>query len=261
MIRDILNRQPIARIGAPVRSWQSRGAELIETPNTDIGYVTGGNIVSGLTNALKSGLGFYGAIKDTQAQRAYNENLAQLAEQQYQDEQAKLAAEQDLKERALAQQAELKQQELAAQEARARQQREQQLADMAVKRQQELADAERKRQQELADMETRRQYALEDVAAKQAAEQAAYERNRQAAIADAIASKLPAEEKQQYLENPQAYDVKYSPNSVVGRLLGFREYNLKPRGMQSPLYPTEAKQVQPQNAYANVSDEDLLKGL
>lgn len=87
-INEALNRQPIRRMGQPVRSWQSRGAELIQTPGAEIGYATGGNVLAGLSNALKSGLGFYGAMQDARNQKAYNENLAQLAEQNEQAQQA-----------------------------------------------------------------------------------------------------------------------------------------------------------------------------
>ena len=87
-INEALNRQPIRRMGQPVRSWQSRGAELIQNPGAEIGYATGGNVLAGLSNALKSGLGFYGAMQDARNQKAYNENLAQLAEQNEQAEQA-----------------------------------------------------------------------------------------------------------------------------------------------------------------------------
>lgn len=83
------NITPIARMGMPVRSAYSKIAEGIQEPSSQLGLLgDSGNIVTGLTSALKSGLGFYGATQDARNQQAYNENLAQLAEQNEQEQKA-----------------------------------------------------------------------------------------------------------------------------------------------------------------------------
>jgi len=123
MIREILqgkslnsNIAPIARIGRPVRSAYSRAADAIQTPDSRIGILgTAGNWTSGLANALKGGLGFYGAMKDAQAEQAYNDYLAQQAEQDRADKLAQQQAEMDYKNRSLEQQAMLAQNAIDAQ--------------------------------------------------------------------------------------------------------------------------------------------------
>lgn len=124
-IRDILagkklnsNISPIARMGRPVRSNYSVAADMIQTPDSRIGILgSEGNWVSGLSNALKSGLGFYGAKKDAQAEQAYYDALAQQAEQDRQDKLAQQAFENEYKTNALAQQADLAQKQIDAQAA------------------------------------------------------------------------------------------------------------------------------------------------
>lgn len=81
------NIRPINRIGAPVQSAYTRAAQTIKDPSEDWGLLgTKGNIAAGLTSALKSGLGMYGALKDLRAEQAYNDALAQQAEQNRQDQ-------------------------------------------------------------------------------------------------------------------------------------------------------------------------------
>lgn len=124
-IRDILQRRkinsninPIARMGVPVRSNYSTAADYIQTPDRTLGLLGGtGNLVTGLTSALKGGLGFYGAKQDARNQQAYNEYLAEQAEQARQDKLAQQATENQYKQDALAQQAELAQKQIEAQAA------------------------------------------------------------------------------------------------------------------------------------------------
>ena len=81
------NIRPINRIGYPVQSAYTRAAQTIKEPSEDWGLLgTKGNIAAGLTSALKSGLGMYGALKDLRAEQAYNDALAQQAEQDRQDQ-------------------------------------------------------------------------------------------------------------------------------------------------------------------------------
>ena len=183
------NLTPIARMGAPVRSWQSRAADMIQTPDSTLGLLgSKGNWVSGLSNALKSGLGFYGARKDMGNQKAYNENLAQLAEQERQDKLAQQAWEQDYKERALAQDLEKAQLSIDADNRRAE-----------ISRGYALEDAQRRREQELADAELKRKQAIEDRDAQYQHEQSIYNRNRE----DQLQAALDAEQRKQAYEQEQ----------------------------------------------------------
>ena len=259
MIKDILNRQPIARMGAPVRSWQSRGAELIQTPGADIGYVTGGNIVSGLTNALKSGLGFYGAIKDTQAQRAYNENLAQLAEQERQDKLAQAAAEEQYKQQVLAQQAELARQQLEAQAnaATARYAHEKEMEGIRQRNAVALQQAQLQKQQEAKDLALRQQgidptrYGYDEEYTKQindlAAAKAAEEKRQEHLNKLVESGKYSPEDVDIVRENPQQYTL-YSEK--VSPILSFFGYNptgvVKKKGPQSPLQAPKEQKTQAQ---------------
>lgn len=95
-IRDILsgrrinsNIAPIARMGQPVRSKATRYASIIPENDTRLGFLKGGNLVSGLTSGLKSYLGFKGARQDYENERAYNDYLAQIAEQRMADQEAR----------------------------------------------------------------------------------------------------------------------------------------------------------------------------
>ena len=190
-INDILNVKkkvlpsnivPIARMGVPVRNKYGQMAEFIKEPTSDIGYVKGGDIATGLASGLKSALAFYGASKDALAQQAYNDNQAQLAEQERQDKLAQQAAEQDLKERELAQKKELAQIALEAEQARAKLAREQALQDMATKRAQAVEDWNAQKQAAIEAENRKRAYEEEQLAIKQldpASQQKYYEMKQQ----------------------------------------------------------------------------------
>lgn len=272
-IKEILagrgsNINPITPIGRPTRSVYSRMADTIQTPNSMLGLMgSTGNWVTGLTNAFRSGLGFYGAKKDYEAEKAYNEQLAAQAAQERQDKLAQQAWEQEYKERALAQDLEKAQLSIAADNRRAE-----------IARGYALEDADRRRAQELADAELKRKQAIEDRNAQYAHEQSIYDRNRANAIADRdaqlqaaidaenrkqahdlhleeqkrqntindmIAKGLRPEEAQKFLNNPQGYDA-YS------------------RGWYNPARwfgPKNTIVERKQPNFSNVSNEDLLKGL
>lgn len=143
------------RLAMPTRSWQTRMSEQIQDPNSQLGLLgDAGNWVSGLTGLAKGALGMYGALKDDEAQKAYSQQMADLAEREYQDKLAQQQTENAFKEKQLAQQAELEGNRLANQK---------EIAGMNIK-----ADTAK---QALA-----RQYALADQEAKNAHEQALYER-------------------------------------------------------------------------------------
>lgn len=95
---------PIVRMGQPVVSKYTRFAEKISDPSLEMGYAKGGDIVAGLTSGLKGYLGMRGAMEDMRNQQAYNDNLAQIAEQERQDKLAQQEVENQYKRDMLAQQ-------------------------------------------------------------------------------------------------------------------------------------------------------------
>lgn len=251
VIRDIAqgklasNITPIARMGSPVRSAYSRAAEMIQTPSDDIGYAKGGFLLSGLTNALKSGLGFYGAAKDAQAEQAYYDSLAEQAKQEREDKLAQQQAEMDYKNNALAQQKELAQMNIDAANTRANTAREQALADREAQWAHEASVYNRNRADAMADQQAQLQAAIDAENRKQNNALALEEQKRQNAINDTIAKGLRPEEQQKYLNNPQNYYIK--SRSILSPARWF--------GAKNSLIERE------QTNFSNVSDEDLLKGL
>lgn len=103
------------RLARPSASAATRMANSMESADPALGYMKGGEWLSAITNGLKTGLGFYGAIKDAQAQDAYNQQLAELAAQERADKQAQQAFENDYKNRELAQKETLQQGQFANQ--------------------------------------------------------------------------------------------------------------------------------------------------
>jgi hypothetical protein len=241
-INEVLKRQPIVRMGAPVRSWQSRGAEIIQTPGAEIGYATGGNVLAGLSNALKSGLGFYGAMQDARNQQAYNENLAQLAEQERQEELAKQAYEQDFNERKLEQQMKIEQLKLQEQERIRQQQREQALADRAAQYAHEQDIYNRNRADILADKEA--QYAHEQ-AMKQAEREYQETQDIEKAKRDKLKSELDAQQFLSILENPNQA-ITAQNVGWLGRIFGRPKYKLSVADIirgNIPSYSTEEEAI------------------
>ena len=191
-ITEILNNQtlPTMREKLAVRPSKSKytiAAEGIQTPDNTLGYVKGGNLLTAITNGLKSGLGFYGAMQDRKAEQEYNQALADLAAKEREDKLAQQAFENDYKDRELAQKAELAQGQYANQKdiaqmhidadaLRAKQARQNALIDAERQRQYALEDRNLLRQQALEDAERNRNYALEDRNYKTAQEQALYKR-------------------------------------------------------------------------------------
>ena len=247
-INDILqgksNISPIRRMGVPTSSWQSRASEMIQVPNADASFVKGGDIVTGLTSALKSGLGFYGAMQDAKNQQAYNDYLAQVAEQERQDKLGQQAFENDYKDRALAQQAELAQNQLSAQAAMKQQEIEAQNARAELARQQALADRADQRKYEQTIYDRNRADTLSDTqAANEAKAQAQFVQDM-----DEVASKrLSPEKYNQWRENPQGYDIRTRGWYNPARWINGKNY-IEPKNGQ-------------QTNFSNVSNEDLLKGL
>ena len=249
-IKDILqgrklqsNLTPIARMGAPVRSWQSRAADMIQTPDSSLGLLgSKGNWVSGLASAVKSGLGFYGAMKDYENQKAYNENLAQMAEQERMDKLAQQDAEEKFRRDKLAQellihtnqlgaqrdyqnaqfenQKTLKQMEIDAANARAKTARNQSIADR---------DAQWAHEQELRDLVLKQQgidptkYGKDEAYTKQVNDMQAAKKAYEQYINDVnaqAAKNLTFEDYVNWRENPSAYDI--DGRGWTGRKLGVR---------------------------------------
>lgn len=182
------NIAPINRMGAPVKSKYTIAAQSLSRPTTDWGYVKGGDIAAGLASGLRGYLGMRGAIEDARNQQAYNDYLAQMAEQERQDKLAQQAWEQDYKERALAQDLEKAQLSIDADNRRAE-----------IARGYALEDAERRRLQEVADAELKRKQAIEDRNAQYRHELSVYNRNRENQLQDALA----AENRKQAYEQEQ----------------------------------------------------------
>ena len=103
------------RLARPTASAATRMSNSMESVDPALGYMKGGEWLSAITNGLKTGLGFYGAIKDAKAQDAYNQQLAELAAQERADKQAQQAFENDYKNRELAQKETLQQGQFANQ--------------------------------------------------------------------------------------------------------------------------------------------------
>lgn len=183
-IKDILQRKkinsninPIARMGVPVRSNYSRAAETIKDPTEDLGLLgTAGNIAAGLTAGLKSGLGFYGAMQDARNQQAYNNYLAQVAEQERADKLAQQATENEYKTNALAQQKELAQMGIDAQTAARAEQFANQKEMEAIKQANALELQKLNAKSALDVAAAKRSQDLSDLKAKYAREDALYKR-------------------------------------------------------------------------------------
>lgn len=235
---------PIARMGQPVQSKYTRAAERLSDPSLEWGYVKGGDIAAGLTAGLKGYLGMRGAMEDMRNQQAYNDYLAQAAEQERQDKLGQQAFENDYKERQLAQQAELAQNQLSAQAAMKQQEIEAQNARAELARQQALADRADQRKYEQKIYDRNRADTLSDTqAANDAKAQAQFVQDM-----DEIASKrLSPEKYNQWRENPQGYDIRTRGWYNPARWINGKNY-IEPKNGQ-------------QTNFSNVSNEDLLKGL
>lgn len=74
------------RFGIPQPSRATLLSQMIAENNPDLAYASGGGLVSGLTSALKSGLGTYGGLKDRTAMEQYQQSQADLQQQQTEQE-------------------------------------------------------------------------------------------------------------------------------------------------------------------------------
>ena len=279
---------PIVRMGVPARSVQSQMAEAIKEPTSDIGYVKGGNIATGLANALKSGLAVYGAFKDRDAQQAYNDNLAQIAEQERQDKLAQQEVENQYKRDMLAQQYNIAKMNNEGANSRALQQHQWALEAEKAKRQQAKDDQNLSLRQRGIDPELYGQdaeyTALVNDAIKQ---QELRDQVNTASIELGKSGKVGMDKVRESVAtgNP----ITYGDNSWLSNVFGVNKYGLlgdgwfnkglnliglgkKPQQSQvlTPSDITRAYRAnQQQNAMAmpaqqqvtNMSNEDLLKGL
>lgn len=233
---------PIVRMGVPVRSVQSQMAEAIKEPTSDIGYVKGGNIATGLANALKSGLAVYGAFKDREAQQAYNDNLAQIAEQERQDKLAQQAAEQDYKDRALAQDLQKAQMAIDATNARAELARQQALEDSKAQWEHDKEVYDLKRADAIADRDVQLQAALDAENRKRA-----YEEEQLP-----VKQLDPASQQQYFQMKQQGMQPEIIDNKVgwVGKIFGKPKYKI-----------SVSDAIKKRSNYSAVEENIMNKGL
>lgn len=218
----------IQRMGMPARSKSSLVAENLPTPTSDWGYVKGGNLAAGLAAGLKGYLGMRGALEDSRNQQAYNDYLAQLAEQERQDKLEQQGWDRDYKERALAQDLEKAQLGLNTTKEERAMAREQALADRESQYEHERALYDIKRADALADREAQLQAAMEAEKRKQEYDQALLaqktEEARKAEMLkdlDTVAQKrLSAEDYALWRQNPDAFDI--TGDGWFKRKLGIR---------------------------------------
>ena len=76
------------QFGIPQPSRATLLSQMIAENNSDLAYTSGGNLVSGLTSALKAGLGIYGTIKDRNAMGQYQQQQSDLQQQQLEQDKA-----------------------------------------------------------------------------------------------------------------------------------------------------------------------------
>lgn len=276
----------------PSKSKYTIAAEGIQTPDATLGYVKGGNLLTAITNGLKSGLGFYGAMQDRKAEQEYNQALADLAEKERADKLAQQAFENDYKDREIAQKAELAQSQYANQK---------DIAQIHIDA--DALRAKQARENALIDAERQRQYALEDRNYKTAQEQELYKRGlleqgidpnlygkdaqytalinqakKQQSLQDQLnaaniklgeSGKVGMDKVQQVIQNPSR-KLQYGDNSLLANFLGINKFGIsRPQAdyqAPSPLSDItnqyRAKlQSQANNNFTQVSNEDLLKGL
>lgn len=226
------NLTPIARMGAPVRSWQSRAADMMQEPDNSLGLLgSKGNWVSGLASAVKSGLGFYGAMKDMENQKAYNENLAQMAEQERQDKLAQQQFENYYKTNALAQQKELAQMNIDAANARANTARSQAIADRNAQwaHEKELRDLALKQQgidpTKYGTDEKYTQQVIANQAAREAEKQRIDTLNKLAE-----SGKYSYDDVQKVINEPGRYSLVYDKPSALTAFFGRNTNRLKDNG-------------------------------
>lgn len=215
-------------MGVPVRSKYSVISQSIADPTEKWGYVKGGDIAAGLAAGLKSYLGMRGAMQDMSNQQAYNDYLAQMAEQERQDKLDQQGWDRDYKERALAQDLEKAQLGLNTTKEERAMAREQALADRASQYEHEKALYDIKRADALADREAQLQATMEAEKRKQEYDQALLaqktEEARKAEMLkdlDTVAQKrLSAEDYALWRQNPDAFDI--TGDGWFKRKLGIR---------------------------------------
>jgi hypothetical protein len=186
-------------------------SESIAAPTEKWGYVKGGDIAAGLAAGLKSYLGMRGAMQDMSNQQAYNDYLAQMAEQDRQDKLGQQAFENDLKDRALAQEAQLAENQLNAKADEFERQKELEgikhanaleLQNAQIEREKNIYD--RNRADALADAQTKRNFDLALLNQKAKNDKDA----EMLKGLDAIAQKrLNAEDYALWRQNPDAFDI------------------------------------------------------
>lgn len=205
-------------VGRPVKSKESRYAQLMLPNDNRLGYVKGGNLTSGLTSALNGYLGFKGAALDYAREMAYEQAMAEAAEQERQDKLAQQAAEQDYKDRALAQDLQKAQMAIDATNARAELARQQALEDRKAQWEHDKEVYDLKRADAIADRDVQLQAALDAENRKRA-----YEEEQLP-----VKQLDPASQQQYFQMKQQGMQPEIIDNKVgwVGKIFGKPKYKI-----------------------------------
>ena len=240
----------------PTRSAYTIANEQLEMPDNSVGVLGAkGNWLSGLTGLAKGYLGFKGAKQDAEAQQAYYQQLAELAQQDRADKQAQQAFENDFKDRELAQkealqqgqfanQKELKQMEIDALNARAKEARGQALSDKQAQYEHEAELYKRGLIEQGIDPDLYLkdpEYNAQINAAKK--QQALQDQLNAANIKLGESGKVGMDKVQQVIADPSR-KLQYGDNSLISNFLGINKFGIsKPQeGYQAPLTLSEITQ-------------------
>ena len=262
------------KLARPSTSAATRMSGMIADADPALGYSKEGALLTALTSGLKSGLGFYGAIKDAKAQDAYNQLLAEQQAQDRTDKLAQQAFENDFKNRELAQkealqqgqfanQKEIAQMNIDAANARANVARSQALADKKAQYEHEAELYKRGLIEQGIDPDlylTDPEYnALINNAKKQ---QALQDQLNTANIELGKSGKVGMDKVQQVIADPSRRIV-YDKGSVPVKFFGGDEFSVsKPQeGYQAPLSLNEITQnyKNPQQVFNNQQSIDPNK--
>lgn len=275
---------PIVRMGQPVQSKYTRAAERISDPSLEWGYVKGGDIAAGLTSGLKSYLAFRGAAEDAKNQQAYNDNLAKIAEQERQDKLAQQEFDNQYKLDQLAQQMKIAEMSNQGANSRAEQQHQWAVEMENAKRQQAKAENDLALRRQGIDPEL---YGVDDnytAQINQALKQQAVQDQLNAASVELGKSgKVGMDQVSESVSTGKP--LTYGDNGWISNMLGINKFGIGKTPRQQPATPADitrqyqqqlqakAQQRQPmtvvgaqaqangQNPFAQMSDNDLIKGL
>ena len=263
-------------LARPSTSAATRMSGIIADADPALGYAKGGKLLTALTSGLKSGLGFYGAIKDAQAQDAYNQLLAEQQAQDRADKQAQQAFENDFKDRELAQKEALQQGQFANQKdieamkiAAAQEQAKQANANAIAAEQRKVAQEQALHDRALLeqgiDPELYKSDAEYRAQINQAIKQQALQDQINAAnIELGKSGKVGMDKVQQVIADPSR-KLQYGDNGLFANAIGWNKFSVsKPQeGYQTPLTLNEITQnyKNPQPVQQQTQQEQLPKGV